>query len=118
MTFLCDADVDGPLVRRLRDDGHDVSYMTEIKANSTDEEVLALASGKHAVLITRDKGFGRLVFQQGLASSGVLLIRLAGVPMADRAELLSRTVQQHGSEFIGAFSVLTPAGLRIRPRLG
>lgn len=47
-----------------------------------------------------------------------LLIRLAGVPMAERAELLARAVEQHGDEFVGAFSVLTPAGLRIRPRLG
>jgi predicted nuclease of predicted toxin-antitoxin system len=116
LRFLCDSDVDRPLVDRLREDGHEVFYMTEIKADSLDEEVLEQANSAKAVLITRDKGFGQLVFRQGLAAHGVLLIRLAGVPMQERKDLLSRAVQQHGHEFEGAFSVLSKGGLRIRPR--
>jgi predicted nuclease of predicted toxin-antitoxin system len=54
------------LVQRLRDEGHEVFYMTEIKADSTDDEVLAIANSKSAILITRDRGFGQLVFQQAL----------------------------------------------------
>jgi len=115
LRLLCDADVDRPLVERLREDGHDVFYIAEIKPDSTDEEVLELAKVYEAVLITRDKGFGELVFRQGLASRGVLLIRLAGVPMSERKRLLSLAVKQHAPEFEGAFSVLTKGGLRIRP---
>ena len=116
MKLVCDADVDGPLVERLREDGHEVSYVAEIKADSSDEDVLELANRGRAVLITRDKGFGQLVFRQGLASYGVLLIRLAGVPMSERKELLSQALRKHGRQFPGAFAVLARSGLRIRPR--
>ncbi len=90
--------------------------MTEIKADCMDEEVLAMANRDAAILITRDKGFGQLVFRQRLATHGVLLIRLAGVPMKERKQLLSDAVRQRGHEFPGAFSVLMKTGLRIRPR--
>jgi predicted nuclease of predicted toxin-antitoxin system len=115
LKFLCDSDVDGPLVRRLRDDGHEVAYMTEIQPDSPDEHVLELANSTQAVLITRDKGFGNLVYRQRLVTHGVLLLRLSGVPMSERKDLLSRAAQQHGHELKGAFSVLTRGGLRVRP---
>ena len=117
MKILCDADVDRPLVLRLRADGHDVEYMYELRPDALDDEVLDLAARTGALLITRDKGFGQLVFQQDRAHNGVLLIRLAGIPMAQRQELLSLAVTQHGHEFAAAFSVLTQHGLRIRPRI-
>jgi predicted nuclease of predicted toxin-antitoxin system len=115
LKILCDADVDRPLVLRLRADGHDVAYMYETRPDAIDDEVLDLAAQTGALLVTRDKGFGQLVFQQHRAHNGVLLIRLAGVPMMQRQELLSLAVAQHGREFAGTFSVLTQHGLRIRP---
>lgn len=76
-----------------------------------------MANSRDAILVTRDKDFGELVFRQSLVARGVLLIRLAGVPMSSRKEMVLSAIREHGSEFEGAFSVLTPAGLRIRPRL-
>jgi predicted nuclease of predicted toxin-antitoxin system len=114
---LCDADVDGPLVAQLREDGHEVDYIAEIKPDSIDEEVLQAANERNAILVTRDKGFGQLVFHQRLAVHGVLLLRLAGLPMKDRRKLLSEAVRLHGGQFRGSFSVLTKQGLRIRPHL-
>ena len=89
--------------------------MAEIKKDSIDEEVLRIANESGAVLITRDKGFGELVFRQGLSTHGVLLLRLAGIPMSERQEMLLRAVREHSGEFRGSFSVLTKSGLRIRP---
>jgi predicted nuclease of predicted toxin-antitoxin system len=110
LKFLCDADVDRPLVDRLREDGYNTLYMAEIKKDASDEEVLATANSNGAILITRDKGFGELVFRQGLAFHGVLLIRLAGVPMEERKVLLAEAVRNHAHEFAAAFSVLTHSG--------
>ena len=98
----------------LRDEGHDVLYIAEIKRNSTDEEVLAAANTHAAVLITRDKGFGQMVFQQGRATHGVLLIRLTGVPMQLRKQLLAEAIRDHGDRLEGKFSVLTRSILRVR----
>lgn len=115
MKLLCDADVDAPLVQQLRADGHEVSYMQEIHASAPDEEVLALAAANSAVLVTRDKGFGQLVFHRQSLHAGVLLLRLAGLPMSQRRELLSWVFRVHGAELVNSFGVLTREGLRIRP---
>lgn len=90
--------------------------MMDIKPDSSDDEVLEAANATEAVLVTRDKGFGEMVFRQGLAAHGVLLLRLAGIPLEERKKLLVDAVGQHGPEFVGAFSVLTRSGLRVRPR--
>jgi uncharacterized protein with PIN domain len=58
------------LVQHLRDAGHDVLYMAEIKPRADDDEVLELAIQREAVLITRDKGFGQMVFRQAFRSMG------------------------------------------------
>jgi predicted nuclease of predicted toxin-antitoxin system len=79
LRFLCDADVDRPLVDLLRLEGYDVLSVAEIRKDSSDEEVLELANDSDAILITRDKGFGELVFRQRLSAQGVLLLRLTGL---------------------------------------
>jgi len=116
LRLLCDADVDAPLVQHLRDAGHEVLYMAEIEPRAEDAQVLDLANQLKAILLTRDKGFGQMVFRQGRPFHGVLLLRLAGVPMPKRKELLAQALKSHGHEFEGNFSVLTQNGLRVRPR--
>ena len=37
--------------------------------------------------MTADKDFGELVFRQGLVHSGVILLRLAGLPNATKATI-------------------------------
>lgn len=64
--------------------------------------------------MTNDKDFGEIVFKQRRLAAGVLLLRLAGVRRTDRESLLLRAVKEHGTEFGGAFSVLTENALRIR----
>ena len=90
--------------------------MAEIEPQAEDGQVLKIANELKAILLTRDKGFGQMVFRQGRPFHGVLLLRLAGVPMLQRKELLAQALKSHGHEFEGSFSVLTQNGLRVRPR--
>lgn len=66
------------------------------------------------VLLTADKDFGELVFRQGRLTSGILLVRLAGLTPARKAEVVASAVNQHRPELPGAFAVLTPGSFRIR----
>jgi hypothetical protein len=65
-------------------------------------------------LITADKDFGELVFRQKRVHSGVLLLRLAGLSNAAKAELVAETCRNRETELLGAFSVVAPGQLRIR----
>lgn len=114
MNILADEGIDRPIVLALRAAGHTVGYIAETHAGIRDEEVLALARERKALLITADKDFGDLVFRQAASAEGVLLLRLAGIAMSQKTQLCVAAIQQHGSQLQGSFSVLTDRRLRIR----
>jgi predicted nuclease of predicted toxin-antitoxin system len=99
--FLADENIDREIVERLRADGHDVLWVAELDRGLDDEAVLAMASKDGRALVTADKDFGELVFRQGRASAGVILIRLAGVAPQRKAITVSRTVAAHRTEVAG-----------------
>ena len=114
MTLVADESVDGPIVQRLRDDGYDVLYVAELSPSVTDDEVLRQANDREALLLTGDKDFGELVFRQRLVYSGVVLLRLAGLSNAGKAEVVAAAFREHEIEFSGAFTVISPGHIRIR----
>ena len=114
MNLVADEGVDRPVVERLREDGHDVVYVVELSPGVGDEEVLQQANARSAVLLTADKDFGELVFRQRLVHSGVVLLRLAGLANATKAEIVAEVCRDRRAELIGAFSVVSAGQVRIR----
>jgi predicted nuclease of predicted toxin-antitoxin system len=117
MNFLADESVDGPVVVRLREDGHDILSVAEMEPGLPDETVLTMANQRDALLLTADQDFGELVFRQRRASAGVVLIRLAGLSPATKAMVVSTAIRQHASEPQLAFTVISPGMVRIRPKI-
>jgi predicted nuclease of predicted toxin-antitoxin system len=72
MNFLADESVDRPIVERLRQEGHQVSYIAELGPGMSDDAVLNLANQQTALLLTADKDFGEMVFRQRLHTHGVV----------------------------------------------
>jgi predicted nuclease of predicted toxin-antitoxin system len=117
VNLIANEGVDRPVVERLRLDGHDVVYVAELSPSVTDEEVLQEANARGAVLLTADKDFGDLVFRQGLVHSGVILLRLAGLANATKAEIVAEVCRDRSAHLVGAFSVVSPGQIRIRRRV-
>jgi predicted nuclease of predicted toxin-antitoxin system len=115
MTLLADESVARAIIERLRTDGLTVTAIAEISPGVDDTQVLGEADRTQAVLLTEDKDFGELVYRRGAANHGVVLIRLAGLSRAARADLVSEAFKNHAGEFVGAFTVIASAGIRIRP---
>jgi hypothetical protein len=57
-----------------------------------------------------------MVFRQRLISQGVVLVRLAGLSPASKADTVSLALREHGPELSEAFSVVSPGLFRIRRR--
>lgn len=114
MKFLVDESVDRQLVDQLRYDGHEIWYVAEMEPGIPDDDVLDRASNEKAILVTADKDFGELTYRQKRTSMGVILIRLAGLSPAQKAELVSIAINQHLSELENAFTVIVPGSIRIR----
>jgi uncharacterized protein with PIN domain len=75
MNFLADESCAGPVIRALREAGHDVVAIAEVAKGATDEHVLEGALNEKRVLITEDRDFGELVYARGRSSAGVILVR-------------------------------------------
>lgn len=114
MNFLVDENVDRQIADCLRLMGHHVEYVAEKDAGISDDEVLELANKKTALLLTADKDFGELVFRQRRVTSGVILIRLAGLSPPRKAQIVVSAIEKHGPELEYSFSVINPGAVRIR----
>jgi len=114
MNVLADESVERQIVARLRQDGYSVLYVAEMEPGITDNLVLRRVNETQSFLITEDKDFGELVFRQGLAHCGVVLVRLAGLPAHAKALMVSQALAAHRTELSNAFSVITPGIVRIR----
>jgi predicted nuclease of predicted toxin-antitoxin system len=114
VNLVADEGIDRQIVDRLRQDGHNVQYIAEMDPGISDEVVLNIANQEGALLITADKDFGELVYRQKHITSGVILIRLAGLSPLQKAEIVSRGVNQHQNELPYTFAVITPGAIRIR----
>jgi predicted nuclease of predicted toxin-antitoxin system len=108
MILLADESVDLRIVKNLRQDGHEVSYVAEMEPGLTDEAVLARANEKNALLLTSDMDFGELVFREGkLAGGGVVLLRLVGLSPERKAEVTLTAFRERGKDFALGFSVVS-----------
>ena len=114
MNFLADESVDRFIVERLRREGHRVSYVAELGPGMPDDAVLNLANQETALLLTADKDFGEMVFRQRLHMHGVVLIRLAGLTPARKAEMVVTAIKEHLTELPRSFAVIMPGIFRIR----
>jgi predicted nuclease of predicted toxin-antitoxin system len=114
MRLFADESIDGPIIRQLRRDGHNIIYVKEIRPGISDEEVLALANHELAIILTEDKDFGELVFRRGLFTYGVILARLQGLSPNEKAKRISEAIQNNQHNLWNKFVVITEDKIRIR----
>ena len=117
MRLVADESVDGPIVERLRAEGHEILYVAELDPGISDEVILEQARTASYLLITADKDFGELIFRLKRLPAGVILLRLAGLTNLRKAETVASAMQDHGDSMIEAFTVITPGSIRIRQRM-
>lgn len=75
MNFVADESCAWPVIRALREAGHDVVAIAEVAKGAKDEQVLERALNEKRVLITEDRDFGELVYARAQSSAGVILVR-------------------------------------------
>jgi len=114
MNLLADESVDQPIVERLRSEEFSVISIAELNPGIPDDSVLDQANDADALLLTADKDFGELVFRQGRIHNGVVLVRLFGLSVNEKANTVAGVFRDHTAELPGAFTVVSPGMVRIR----
>ncbi|MBI4568609.1 MAG: DUF5615 family PIN-like protein [Planctomycetes bacterium] len=112
MRWLADENFPGDAVDLLRSRGWDVAWIRVDCPGLPDGQVLARAVAESRVLLTFDKGFGRLVFQCGHnASCGVVLFRISMPSSSVAARKVLDTPGQR-TDWPGHFSTVDDHGIR------
>jgi predicted nuclease of predicted toxin-antitoxin system len=115
LQFLADECCDAGLIGSLRDAGHDVTYVTEQYASSTDDEVLLRAYKEERVLLTEDKDFGELVYRLEKPSAGIVLIRIDVKDRHLKWPRLRSLIENYEERIPGHFVVIHTNKYRFRP---
>jgi predicted nuclease of predicted toxin-antitoxin system len=114
MQLVADENVPGPVIDRLRADGHVIHAISEMSAGLHDTGVLATSHAMALVLITHDRDFGELAVRQGLPVSGVILLEVERLSLGSQIERISQCLSVPETEWVGYFTVLDPSRLRRR----
>lgn len=114
MRFFADESVDQPIVKSLRDKDYLVDYVTELSPGISDNEGLAPAKEKDAILITGDKDFGNLIFRLGKSPAGIILYRLSGLSNNAKAALVLKVVEDYSEELAESFTIISIDQIRIK----
>ncbi len=114
MKLFADENVARAIVIRLRDQGHDVLYASEIQPGAGDSDWLNRAEVEGRLILTSDKDFGDLIFRDRLTSYGVILLRLGDMSLSERLARLDQAWSSVESYPLGKFIVVTPSKIRVR----
>jgi predicted nuclease of predicted toxin-antitoxin system len=113
MRFLVD-ECTGPAVARwLKDNGHVVVSVYDECRGWNDTMILGKAYKEDYILITNDKGFGTLIFQQKIPHHGVILLRLDDELPANKIDVIKRVFLLHGDLLHNRFTVASEKTIRI-----
>jgi len=103
---------------RLREAGHDVTYMAEIAPAATDPAAIARAHHEGRLLLTEDKDFGELGFRWNWPVPGLILLRINPANNVLKWERLKAVIESFGERLYGRHTVVEQFRFRSRPLHG
>jgi predicted nuclease of predicted toxin-antitoxin system len=113
MRILADSNVQKSTVTALRSAGHDVVWVMEREVDPGDRAVLEEALRARRVVITADKGFGRLVVVEKRSHAGLML--LDETPsVGTQGRIVLRCLERHETELAGGAFLKVAADGRVR----
>jgi len=115
MRFLADEDFPRAAVTALRRHGHDVVWVSEEHPGSSDKKLLGIAEKENRIILTLDKDFGDIAFQQKLpVSCGIVLFRGKISSLLHFAEFAVEVLESR-DDWAGNFTLVEWTRIRMRP---
>ncbi|MEQ9101708.1 MAG: DUF5615 family PIN-like protein [Imperialibacter sp.] len=114
MDFVADESLDFRIIGSLRQHGHQVFAIVEESPSIDDASVLEVAVSRKSILITEDKDFGELTFRLKKTHFGILLLKLSGLEITEKIDLVLSVVKNQHQALFNSFAVLDQNRLRIK----
>lgn len=114
MRFLLDENTDAQLADHLRGLGHDATTVVgDHHSGLADMDILAIAQRENRILMTDDRDFGELIFQQGERHAGIIYFRLGVAVLSERIDRLNHVLAEHSHQ-LDLFLTVTRDRVRVR----
>ena len=112
MDFLLDANVAGSVSRYLKESGRNVAEVIREDPRMPDKDILTWALKENRIIITTDKVFEEMIWQQGQSHCGVL--RIENLPRPERLSLVKDVLRHHAEDLkSGSIVIATQKKYRI-----
>ena len=114
MNILADENVEMAMIDWLRQTGHDVKWAAELCPSDPDPAVLEHARQSSRILLTRDLDFGELIYREGRATNGVILVRIRAKNQWERLPIFQQLWPRIELQAPGHFLVVSNQRVRVR----
>lgn len=114
MRFFVDENLGFEVVNFLRQDGHDVKSAIEDYVGVDDKKILSLSYKQNRILITADRDFGELIFNQKIRHAGIIFLRLIDQTNENKIKILKEVIKNFALKIKNKFVVATETKIRIR----
>ena len=112
--FLVDVCVGRKVEDWLVKNGYDIETVREINPRMNDKEILKIAVIEGRMVVTMDKDFGELVYNSGMAHSGVLLLRIEDANANEKVKTIEKILTEYQDMLSNNFCIFQNEKLRIR----
>lgn len=116
MKFLIDEDVSHKLVKLLNRLGYKAIHIREIQISLNDSQILEIATSQSYIVITEDKGFGKLVFKEKQEYTGVILLKLEDQTLTNTKRVIKWLLSKYSKKLEGNFTTVTEKEGKLRVR--
>lgn len=115
MKFLIDADCPRRIGTRLKQFGHEVIDIRDIKPSAADQEIYNLIKKESCILITRDTDFSNILYYPVESNFGIILLRVYLMTVSEIVRLIDILLETVSREnMFGSLIVVQRNKIRIR----
>ncbi len=117
MILLADVNVSALVVATLRSRGHEVVRVGDVlDIRARDEEIVALALERNAVIVSRDQDFSAILATTGATRPSLVNLRISDVDPPRVAATIATVVNLMRADLArGAIVTIDDGGVRVHP---
>ncbi len=112
--IIADENIFRALISALRSEGYEVISIFETYRGMSDIDITTLSLNPNRIIITEDKDFGKLIFENNISVIGIIFLRFL---VSERNEIIEKVISflknENLESLTNKFITITPNKIRI-----
>ena len=112
--IIADENIDRKIIENLRKIGIEIFSIYETERGKADTDIIEFSRNPPRIILTEDKDFGEIVFQNGIRNISVVFLRYSFSETDEMIKILKNLFQNSQNELFGKFTTITTQKIRSR----